>query len=142
MIICLLSWWLRIVLVKKKKKCVSIIWGLKNHLLTLDNYLLSCGGNSGRVSGGGGSGSGSDYGDGGRVGGGNSGGGGSGNSGGGDSGNSSSCGWLWLLFIIVDILFIVVDILFYCSRYIILLWCLYYFIVLKAKIDPLLQYVL
>ena len=58
---------------------------------------------------------------GGRVGGG----GGSGN------GSGSGCGWLWLLFIVVDILF-------YCSRYIILLWCLYYFIVLKAKIDPLL----
>ena len=25
----------------------------------------------------------------------------------------------------------------YCSRYIILLWCLYYFIVLEVKIDPL-----
>ena len=42
--------------------------------------------------------------------------------------------WLWLLFIVVDILF-------YCSKYIILLWCLYYFIVLKAKIDLLLQHV-
>ena len=53
---------------------------------------------------------------------------------GGDGGNGSGsgCGWLWLLFIVVDILF-------YCSRYIILLWCLYYFIVLKVKIDPLLQ---
>ena len=34
------------------------------------------------------------------------------------------------------------DVLFYYSRYIILLWCLYYFIVLKVKIDPLLQDVL
>ena len=39
--------------------------------------------------------------------------------------------WLWLMFIVEYILF-------YCSGYIILLWCLYYFIVLKAKIDPLL----
>ena len=61
--------------------------------------------------------------------------------GGGGSGNGCSSGgsggdyrWLWLLFIVVDILF-------YCNRYIILLWCLYYFIVLKAKIDPLLQHV-
>ena len=37
--------------------------------------------------------------------------------------------------------FIRMDILFYCSKYIILLQCLYYFIVLKAKIDPLLQHV-
>ena len=37
--------------------------------------------------------------------------------------------------------FIVVNILFYCNGYIILLWCLYYFIVLKAKIDLLLQHV-
>ena len=36
---------------------------------------------------------------------------------------------------------ICVDILFYCSRYLILLCCLYYFIVLKTKIDPLLQHV-
>ena len=35
--------------------------------------------------------------------------------------------WLWLLFIVVDILF-------YCSGYINLLWYLYYFIMLKAKI--------
>ena len=32
------------------------------------------------------------------------------------------------------------NILFYCSGYNILLWYLYYFIMLKAKIDPLLQY--
>ena len=38
--------------------------------------------------------------------------------------------WLWLLFIIVDILF-------YCNRYIILMCCLCYFIVLKVKIKPL-----
>ena len=31
--------------------------------------------------------------------------------------------------------------IFYCNGYIILLGCLYYFIVLKVKIDPLLQYV-
>ena len=97
-------------------------------MLTLDNYLLSCGGGSWRVSRGGGgvgggSGSGNDCDGGGRVGSGSSGGDG-----------SDSCGWLSLLFIVVNILF-------YCSRYIILLWCLYYFIVLKAKIDPLLQYV-
>ena len=42
--------------------------------------------------------------------------------------------WLWLLFIAMNILF-------YCSGYISLLGCLYYFIVLKAKIAPLLQYV-
>ena len=35
----------------------------------------------------------------------------------------------------------VVDVLFYYSRYLILLRYLYYFIVLKAKIDSLLQYV-
>ena len=62
-------------------------------------------------------------------------GGGGGRVGGGNgNGCGSSCRWLWLLFIVVDILF-------YYSRYIILLWCLYYFIVLKAKIDSLLQYV-
>ena len=33
--------------------------GLKNHLLTLDDYLLSCGGGNGGTVGGGGSGSGS-----------------------------------------------------------------------------------
>ena len=33
--------------------------GLKNHLLTLDDYLLSCGGNDGGTVGGGGSDSGS-----------------------------------------------------------------------------------
>ena len=77
-------------------------------MLALDDYLLSCGG-------GGGDG-------GGRV-------------DGGGSGSASDCGWLWLLFIAIDILF-------YCSRYIILLWCLYYFIVLKTKIDPLLQHIL
>ena len=95
-------------------------------MLTLDDYLLSCGGGGGigggRVGGGSGSGSGSNCGGGGRVG------------GGGGSSSGSGCGWLWLLFIVVDILF-------YCSRYIILLWYLYYFIVLKAKIDLLLQYV-
>ena len=88
--------------------------------------ILSCGVGGGRV-------------DGGRVGGGDDGIGGrrvgGGGVGGGGSGSSSRCGWLWLW-----LLFIVVDILFYYSRYIILLWCLYYFIVLKAKIDPLLQY--
>ena len=56
---------------------------------------------------------------------------GGGGSSGSGSGSGGDCGWLWLLFIIVDILF-------YCSGYIILLWYLYYFIVLKAKIDPLL----
>ena len=89
-------------------------------MLTLDDYLLSCGGGGGigggRVGGGSGSGSGSNCG------------------GGGGSSSGSGCGWLWLLFIVVDILF-------YCSRYIILLWYLYYFIVLKSKIDLLLQYV-
>ena len=95
-------------------------------MLTLDDYLLLCGGGGGRVDGGG-SGNGSDCCDGGRVGGDGGGGGG--------GGSGSSCGWLWLLFIVVDILF-------YCSRYIISLWCLYYFIVLKVKIDLLLQYIL
>ena len=40
------------------------------------------------------------------------------------------CVWLWWLCI--------VNILFYCSKYLILLWYLYYFIVLKTKIDSLL----
>ena len=66
-------------------------------MLTLNDYLLSCSGGGG-ISGG-------------RVGGGSGGGNGSGGGSGGDNG----CGWLWLLFIIVDILF-------YCSRYIILLY--------------------
>ena len=57
-----------------------------------------------------------------------------GGSSGGGGGSGGDCKWLWLLFIVVDILF-------YCSGYIILLWCLYYFIVLKAKIAPLLQHV-
>ena len=96
-------------------------------MLILDDYLLSCGsGGGGRVDGG-------DSGiGGGRV---NDGGGGIGGGrvGGGGSGSSSGCGWLWLLFIVVDILF-------YCSRYTILLWYLYYFIVLKTKIDSLLQH--
>ena len=76
-------------------------------MLTLDDYLLSCGGGGGRV-GDGSSGSGGRVGDGsggiggGRVGGGNG------------SGSGSDCGWLRLLFIVVDILF-------YCSGYIILL---------------------
>ena len=56
-----------------------------------------------------------------------------GDGGGGSSGGDGGCKWLWLLFIVVDILF-------YCSGYISLLWCLYYFI-LKTKIAPLLQYV-
>ena len=83
-------------------------------MLTLDYYLLSCGG-GGRVSDGDGSGG---------VGGGKVGGGDSGNGsdcggdervgGGGSSGNSSGCQWLWLLFIVIDILF-------YCDVYIILL---------------------
>ena len=55
MIICYHDNW-EIVLVKNKY--ISIIWGKKNLLLTLDNYLLSCGGSNGRVSGSG-SGSGS-----------------------------------------------------------------------------------
>ena len=132
MIIYLLSWWLRNCF-SKKNKCISIIWGLKNHLLTLDDYLLSCGDGGGRVGGGGQGGSGgigggtssySECSGGGRVDGGSSGSDG--------SGNSSDCEWLWLLFIVVNILF-------YCNRYIILLWCLYYFILLKIKINPLLQ---
>ena len=49
-------------------------------------------------------------------------------------GGGGGCRWLWLLFIVVDILF-------YCSEFISLLWCLYYFIMLKAKIAPLLQHV-
>ena len=53
----LLSWWLRNCFSKKNKK-VNYNLGLKNHLLTLDNYLLSCGG-GGRVGGSDGSGSGS-----------------------------------------------------------------------------------
>ena len=97
-------------------------------MLTLDDYLLSCGSSSGggRV-GGDSSGVGS-----GRVGHGSSGiGGGRVGGGGGDSGSGSGFGWLWLLFIVVNILF-------YYSGYIILLWYLFYFIVLNAKIDPVL----
>ena len=65
---------------------------------------------------------------------GGSGGGRDGGGSGGSSGNGSGCGWLWLLFIVIDILF-------YYSKYIILLWCLYYFIVLKIQINSLLQHV-
>ena len=51
----LLSWLLRNCFCKKKKYKYNL--GLKNHLLTLDNYLLSCGsGDGGTVGGGGGSG--------------------------------------------------------------------------------------
>ena len=50
---------------------------------------------------------------------------------GGSGGGGGGCRWLWLLFIVVDILF-------YCSGFISLLWCLYYFIMLKAKITQLL----
>ena len=95
-------------------------------MLTLDNYLLLYGsddGSGGRVNGGGGDVSDGRVGDGsggvggGRVDGSNRDCGGSGRvSGDGGSGNGSgsSCGWLLLLFIIVNILF-------YCSGYIILL---------------------
>ena len=73
-------------------------------MLTLDDYLLSCGGGG--------------DGDGGKVGGGGKRVGGSGGSGGGNGGsgigNGGGCRWLWLLFIVVDILF-------YCDIYIILL---------------------
>ena len=41
----LLSWWLKNCF--SKEKCISIFWGLKNHLLTLENHLLSCGGDGG-----------------------------------------------------------------------------------------------
>ena len=68
-----------------------------------------------------------------KGGGGKRGGGGGGSSGGG-GGSGGGCKWLWLLFIVVDILF-------YCGEYIILLWCLYYFIMLKVKIAQLLQHV-
>ena len=50
--------------------------------------------------------------------------------GGGDGGGDCGCGCLWLWWLCV------MDILFYCSRYLILLWCLYYFIILKIKINP------
>ena len=60
--------------------------------------ILSCGVGGGRVGGG------DDGIGGGRV----------GSGGGGGSGNSSGCGWLWLLFIVLDILFC-------CDVYIILL---------------------
>ena len=83
-----------------KEKCISIIWGLKNHLLTLDNYLLSCGGGDGRVGGcdsGGGGGRVDGGGGDGRVGGCgsdcNSSGGGR-VSGGSSGGSGSGCGWL------------------------------------------------
>ena len=66
--------------------------------------ILSCGVDGGRVGGG------DDGIGGGRVGSG----GGGGGVGSGGSGNSSGCGWLWLLFIVVDILFC-------CDVYIILL---------------------
>ena len=64
-------------------------------MLTLNDYLLSCdggGSGGGRVGDGGGGISG------GRV----------------SSNDGSSCGWLWLLFIVMNILF-------YCDIYIILL---------------------
>ena len=86
--------------------------GLKqNIIVTLDDYLLSCGsGGGGRVDGGD-----SDVG-GGRVSdGGGSVGGGRVSGGGGNSGSDCSCRWLWLLFIVVDILF-------YCDVCIILLY--------------------
>ena len=72
-------------------------------MLTLDDYLLSCGGGGGRVGNGGSR----------RVGCGGSGGVGGGRVGDGDS-SSYRCRWLWLLFIVVDILF-------YYNVYIILL---------------------
>ena len=72
-------------------------------MLTLDDYLLPCGGGGG--SGGGKVGGNSD--------GGNNGDGGGGGGGGGN-GSGGSCKWLWLLFIVVNILF-------YCDIYIILL---------------------
>ena len=100
------------IILVKKKKCISIIWVKKK-------------GGGGKRGGGDGSGK--------RGGGGGSSGGGGGSSGG-SGGSCGGCKWLWLLFIVVDILF-------YCSRYISLLWCLYYFIVLKSKIAPLLQHV-
>ena len=98
-------------------------------MLILDDYLLLCSGDGGRVGS-------SDSSDGvgsGRVG---DGGGdiGGGRVGGSSSGSGRGCGGLWLLFIVVNILF-------YYNRYIILLWYLYYFIMLKVKIDLLLQYV-
>ena len=70
----------------------------KNYLLTLDDYLLSCGG-GGRVGGGGGGGGNGRVGGGGRVNGGGSGNGsncgGDGRVGGGDgSGSNSGCEWL------------------------------------------------
>ena len=87
-------------------------------MLTLDNYLLSCGGGDGRVGGcdsGGGGGRVDGGGGDGRVGGCgsdcNSSGGGR-VSGGSSGGSGSGCGWLWLLFIVMDILF-------YYSRYVI-----------------------
>ena len=69
-------------------------------MLTLDDYLLSCGSGGGRVGDGSSGGNGGIGG--GRVGGSNG------------SGSGSNCGWLRLLFIVVDILF-------YYSGYIILL---------------------
>ena len=63
----------------------------------------------------------------------------------GDHGGSDGCCGSWMIIIVLWVTgklnFIGFDILFYCSKYIILLWCLYYFIVLKCKINPLLQYV-
>ena len=52
------------------------------------------------------------------------------------------CEWCWVVFLRSGIYyFIVGDILFYYRGYIILLSYLYYFIVLIAKIDSLLQHV-
>ena len=53
--------------------------------------------------------------------------------------------WRWVKIVAVAVVGVVNffwkwDILFYCNSYIILLWYLYYFIVLKVKIDPLLQH--
>ena len=52
--------------------------------------------------------------------------------------------WWWVKIVAVAVVGVVIffwkwNILFYCNSYIIILWYLYYFIVLKVKIDSLLQ---
>ena len=78
-----------------KKNGYKYNLGLKNHLLTLDNYLLPCGGGDGGTVGGGG--------------------------GSGDSGSSSGCGGCDYYLLLLIYYFIVANILFYCDVHIILL---------------------
>ena len=64
----------------------------------------------------------------------------------GDHGGSDGCYGLWMIIVVLwvigKLIFIRFDILFYYSGYIILLRCLYYFIVLTNKLKPLILGVL